>query len=161
MACKYHIKFVGTNDTSSTFAGIVGATSALTLGVYAVEPKEILEGDGREFLSGVSESSRTTRVAFEIEFFPFSTFRPIDENYPQNTNTILALRSLFTTYKYVWLCVPDAPKVPPPRWNGATDYSTVTALLPRRIVRTSEIDSSLNKEQGHEEITATFNSREI
>lgn len=164
MACKYFLRFVGTNSTSSTYATALadGSSVSITIGVYANQPNSVFEGEDREFLGGVLEPSRTIRNGFEIECYPFSTYQAIDGvNVPQNSDTLIKLRNLFKDKKFVWLALPEAPKLAPPRWRDATNFSDVAGQLPLRVVRDGGFDVSLNKDTGEEEVTISLKARSI
>lgn len=139
-----------------------GSTVEIEIGIYANEPTGNFEGEDREYLGGVSEPSRTLRKGFNIDCYPFSTHLATNgDTIPQNSQTLISLRDLFVSKKYVWIDVPDTPRIAPPRWTDTTNFSGIEGLLPMRVVRDGGFDISLNREIGAEEVSLSLKAREL
>lgn len=152
----YKIKIIGTDNNNVDFDDMISYTVLnvsrweIELSVLSVKPKHIHEGDVIEGnFSGVRTVSRARRLAFDVEFEPFSTL-PEKEH---NTGKRMYLYDVIFSKSHVWLALPESGVLP--RYHATTGISLVNTLLPCRV-EPDFAEPSLNSAGAAEELTITL-----
>jgi hypothetical protein len=158
----YYVKIIATNNTSTVFSTMISETVVntsrfeLELAVLAIEPKFESEAEVKVNPAGkLIKINNDDRVEFDITLYPFSNFEAISSDVPQNTDTLILLRSLLK-YKSIWITLPASPRECTPRYQDAATFPLTSSLLPCKCVNTDNIDVSLAESEGETEVKLTL-----